>query len=375
MHVGKGIFIQNLGNSTRSDEQTLKLEMELAVAAEDQGFGSVWTSEHHFTGYHMVPGVTQILTYLAARTTRVRLGSMVIVLPWQEPTRIAEELAVLDNLSDGRLVLGLGRGLGKVEFDALRLDMGQSRELFTEYSEALIDAFDTGVIEHQGALYKQPPTPLRPAPIAPLRGRTYASAVSPSSLDLMIKLGFGILVNGQKPWDLTEKEVKAYHDRFVEINGYEPPKPLLVSFTAVHESEAAAQEMYEEYIVPNARSTVDHYEFDNTAIADIPGYEYYGNVARSIAKHGRETFIRFLADLQVWGTPDQVTEQITSHIRRLDGAGVIANLSFGDMPTHTACANQDLFARSVLPQLSGVDPQRDIPSRPREIAVPTARPA
>jgi alkanesulfonate monooxygenase SsuD/methylene tetrahydromethanopterin reductase-like flavin-dependent oxidoreductase (luciferase family) len=320
----------------------------------------------------MVPGVTQILTYLAARTTRVRLGSMVIVLPWQEPTRVAEELAVLDNLSGGRLVLGLGRGLGKVEFDGLRLDMGQSRELFSEYSEALVNAFDTGIVEYQGALYKQPPVPLRPAPIAPLRGRTYASAVSPASLDLMIKLGFGIIVNGQKPWDLTEREVKGYRERFIEVNGYEPPKPLLLSFVAVHESEAAANEMYERHIVANARSTVDHYEFDNIAIADIPGYEYYGNVARSISKHGRETFIRFLSDLQVWGTPDQVTEQITSHVRRLDGAGVIANLSYGDMTTEMATANQELFANAVLPRLTAIDAHRELPALPqrRMVAAP-----
>jgi alkanesulfonate monooxygenase SsuD/methylene tetrahydromethanopterin reductase-like flavin-dependent oxidoreductase (luciferase family) len=372
MHVAKGIFIQNLGTGDRSDEETLRLEMDLAVLAESQGFGSVWTSEHHFTGYHMVPGVTQILTYLAARTTRVRLGSMVIVLPWQEPTRVAEELAVLDNLSGGRLVLGLGRGLGKVEFDGLRLNMGQSRELFSEYSEALVNAFDTGIVEYQGALYKQPPVQLRPAPIAPLRGRTYASAVSPASLDLMIKLGFGIIVNGQKPWDLTEREVKSYRERFIEVNGYEPPKPLLLSFVAVHESEAAANEMYERHIVANARSTVDHYEFDNIAIAEIPGYEYYGNVARSISKHGRETFIRFLADLQVWGTPDQVTEQITSHVRRLDGAGVIANLSYGDMTTEMATANQKLFAASVLPRLNEIDGHRDIPASPTRSPVAAA---
>src|SRR5581483_9815043 len=264
------------------------------------------------------------------------------------------------------------RGLGEVEFDALRLDMGRSRELFSEYAEALVDAFDTGVIEYQSALYQQHPALMRPAPIAPLRGRTYASPVSPASLDLMIRLGFGILVNGQKPWDLTEREVKGYRHRFVEVNGYEPPKPLLVSFIAVHESEAAAREMYERHIVANARSTVDHYEFDNIAIADIPGYEYYGNVARSIATHGRETFIRFLADLQVWGTPDQVTEQITSHVRRLDGAGVIANLSFGDMPTEAARANQELFATAVAPRLAAVDGHRDIPPSP--VRVPATVP-
>ena len=362
MHVGKGLFIQNLGTGVRTDRETIALEMELGVRAEAEGFGSLWTAEHHFTGYHMVPGVAQLLSYLAARTTQVKLGSMVVVLPWHDPARVAGELAMLDNLSGGRLILGLGRGLGKVEFDAMRLEMGESRERFVEYSEALIEAFDTGVIRHDGPLYKQPPTDIRPAPFQSLRGRTYASAVSPASLDIMIKLGFGVLVNAQKPWDMTRTEVLGYRDRFIEVNGYAPPKPMLVMFTCVHESEAAAREMFERYIVPNTRSTVDHYEFDNINLADIPGYEYYGRLAGTIAKHGKEKFVEFLSDLQIYGTPSQVTEQMVEKVRMLDGAGVIANLCFGDMPDDVARANQALFARRVLPALRSVDPDRELPT-------------
>src|SRR5258706_9539133 len=94
MHIGKGVFFQNLSGE-RTDAEVMHHELSLADRAEADGFQSLWAAEHHFTGYHMCPSVTQILTYLAGRTTSVRLGSMVVVLPWHEPVRVAEELSVL----------------------------------------------------------------------------------------------------------------------------------------------------------------------------------------------------------------------------------------------------------------------------------------
>src|SRR2546423_11010584 len=102
-----GTFFQNPGHA-RPDGEIWRQGLEMADAAEPLGFESVWTSEHHFTDYHMCPSVTQFLTWVAARTTRVRLGSMVIVLPWHDPVRVAEEVSVLDHMSGGRVLLGLG---------------------------------------------------------------------------------------------------------------------------------------------------------------------------------------------------------------------------------------------------------------------------
>jgi alkanesulfonate monooxygenase SsuD/methylene tetrahydromethanopterin reductase-like flavin-dependent oxidoreductase (luciferase family) len=360
MHTGKAIFVQNL-DGTRPDGDVLHTEMTLADAAEGQGFESIWFAEHHFGGYHMVPNVVQLLTYLAARTTKVRLGSAVIVLPWHEPVRVAEELSILDQLSGGRLVLGLGRGLGRIEFEGFRLDMSESRQRFLEYAQAIVEAFDTGAIQSDGSLYRQAPTPIRPAPMASLRGRTYASAVSPASMEIMAKLGFGIMVIAQKPWATTEAEIAQYRERFIEINGYEPPKPLLVSFVAVHESEARAKELGDEYIMNYCRSSVVHYEFGNVKLAEVPGYEYYGKFAENIARYGPDTFSRYLADLQICGTPDQVVEQTVENIRRIDGAAIIASLSYGGMPDDVAAENQSLYARAVLPRLQAIDPERMIP--------------
>ena len=76
--------------------------------------------------YTMCPDVYQFLSYCAGSTKTAQLGSMVIVLPWHDPMRAAEEIAMLDNISGGRVILGIGRGAGKVEFDGFRLKVGES---------------------------------------------------------------------------------------------------------------------------------------------------------------------------------------------------------------------------------------------------------
>jgi alkanesulfonate monooxygenase SsuD/methylene tetrahydromethanopterin reductase-like flavin-dependent oxidoreductase (luciferase family) len=350
MHVGSGTFFQNLGN-TRSDAEVYAHELSMADLAEPLGFDSVWAAEHHFTDYTMCPDPSQLLSWLAGRTTHVQLGTMVMVLPWHDPVRVAESFTVLDHLSQGRAILGIGRGLARVEFAGFRTPMAESRQRFVEYGEAILGALETGFIEYDGAVYQQPRAAIRPGPFRSFRGRVYASSVSPESSHIMARLGVGIMIIAQKPWDRTLADLEEYRVIYRAVNDAEPPKPLLVSFTAVHEDAETAREMFERWIVGYCASTMGHYEFDNAHLADIPGYEYYGGLSRNIAKHGRERFSRFLAELQVFGTPDQVVEQMIENNRRIDGAGVIGVFSYGSMPPALAKANVRLFAEKVLPRL------------------------
>jgi alkanesulfonate monooxygenase SsuD/methylene tetrahydromethanopterin reductase-like flavin-dependent oxidoreductase (luciferase family) len=354
-----GTFFQNPGRA-RSDADVWRFGLELAGAAEGQGFDSVWTAEHHFTDYHMCPNVAQFLTWVASRTTRVQLGSMVLVLPWHDPVRLAEEVTVLDHMSGGRVLLGIGRGLGRVEFDGFRLQMGESRRRFTEYARAILSGLETGQMAADGELYQQPPLEIRPAPLASFRGRVYASAISPETSRILAELGVGMMIIAQKPWETVEADVAAYRELYREINGEEAPKPLLVSWVAVHESEAAAAEMFERWIVGYCASTLVHYEFANQGLADIEGYEYYGKLAERIAKHGSDAFMHFLAGLQVWGTPASVTEQLRENVRRIDGAGVVGVFNYGGMPDDVARANIGCFAERVLPVLHGIDAGRPV---------------
>jgi len=358
MHVGLGLGFQSLDGA--SDGDVYRFELGLARRAEAAGFDSIWAPEHHFDDYQMTPNVPMFLSWIAGQTKTIRLGTMVTVLPWHDPVRVAESFILLDHLSEGRAICGLGRGLGRVEFEGFRTPMSESRRRFTEYTEAILSALESGVIEYDGELYKQPPTTLRPKPYASFRGRTFASAISPASIDLMARLGVGLMVIAQKPWPQVVEDLTAYRRRFLEINGCEAPKPILAVFVATHEDAAEAQRMREVYIQRYARSTVEHYEFGNVAFAEIEGYEYYGGLAKNIAKHGLDKFNGFLADLQVWGTPEAVVAKLTDYVHQLQVGGVLLLTSYGGMPKAVAQANYDLITREVVPALQALDVGGDL---------------
>jgi alkanesulfonate monooxygenase SsuD/methylene tetrahydromethanopterin reductase-like flavin-dependent oxidoreductase (luciferase family) len=359
MHIGLGLTMQNL-DGTVTDAEVYRQELALAAQAEDAGFDSVWFSEHHFSDYQLTPQTPMVLSWLAGQTKRIKLGQMVTVLPWHDPVRVAESYCVLDHLSGGRAIAGLGRGLGRVEFNNFRLEMGESRRRFAEYSAAILEALETGYIEYDGELYQQPRTAIRPSPLASFKGRTFAAAVSPASIELMARMGVGILVIAQKPWETAEAELAAYRERFLELNGFEAPKPVLVLVVGVSRDRQMVQRMRDVYLQRWALSTVQHYEFNNPGFAQIEGYEYYGALANNIAKHGMERFNGFLADLQVWGTPDGVTEKLVDYVRRCDAGGLVIDVTFGGMPYDEARANFDLFAEVVLPELHRHDAGGDI---------------
>lgn len=359
MHIGLGLQFNNLDGKV-TDAEVYRRELRQAARAEQVGFDSVWASEHHFSDYQLTASTPMFLSWVAGQTQRVKLGAMVTVLPWHDPVRVVESYSVLDHLSDGRAILGMGRGLGAVEFDGFRAEMGESRRRFKEYSEAILDALETGVIEYDGELYQQPRTPIRPAPLASFKGRSFASAVSPESMEIMARMGVGLMVIAQKPWDTAEAELATYRERFFELNGTEAPKPILVVVAGVSKDPAVAQRMRDVYLQRWARSTVEHYQFDNEGFADIEGYEYYAGLASNIKKHGLERFNSFLADLQVWGTPDEVTEKLLDYVERTDAGGLVLPLTFGGMTTEESNTAFDTFATEVLPELQRHDVGGDI---------------
>jgi alkanesulfonate monooxygenase SsuD/methylene tetrahydromethanopterin reductase-like flavin-dependent oxidoreductase (luciferase family) len=359
MHIGLGLQMANLDRKV-SDADVYRLELGLAARAEESGFDSVFVSEHHFSDYQLTSQQSMVLSWLAAQTTRIKLGTFVTVLPWHDPLRVAESFSVLDHLSGGRAILGLGRGLGQKEFVGFRVPMGESRRRFKEYSEALLEALETGVMEYDGDLYQQPRVEIRPRPLASFKNRTFASAVSPESMEIMARMGVGLMVIAQKRWETTEAELAQYRERYFELNKTEAPKPLLVIVAGVSKDPDTVERMRSVYLQRWARSTVEHYEFDNVGFADIEGYEYYGALANNIAKHGVDGFNGFLADLQVWGTPDEVTEKLLGYVERADAGGLVCPLVFGGMSAEEARRGYDLFSAEVIPELRRHDVGGDL---------------
>jgi len=350
MHVGMATVFQNPYRE-RSDYDVYRNELRLADLAEPLGFESVWGVEHHFTDYTMCPDVLQFLTYMAGRTTRAQLGSMVVVLPWHDPLRVAEQVSMLDNISEGRLILGLGRGAAKVEFDGFRLSMDESRPRFVESAQTLLRGLEQGYCEHAGTLVNQPRADIRPAPFKSFRGRTYAAAVSPESARIMAELGVGILIIPQKPWHEVAKELDAYRTIYREVNGVEAPPPISAGWTFCDRSAERAEEMARRYIGGYYQTVLDHYQFASDHLAKTKGYEYYGKMAEKIAQYGTDKVIDYFMGLQVWGTPEQCDAKIQDIHVRTGNSHYIGVFSYAGMPYDMAEANMRLFAREVMPVL------------------------
>ena len=306
MHVGFAPVFQNL-DKRLTDLEVYQAELAMARQAEPMGFDSVWSVEHHFTDYTMVPDVTQFLSYMAGCTERVQLGSMVIVLPWHDPVRVAEEIAMLDNLSNGRMILGVGRGLGRVEFDGFRIPMDESRGRFVESAQMIIDGLANGYVEYDGEHFQQPKRDIRPAPFKPFQGRTFAAAVSPDSMPVMAKLGVGLLVIPQKPWEAVREDFKVYHDVWEQTHGAgtAPPDPLCGGFFFVDESAERAEEMAYKYIGRYYHSVMDHYELRAGHLEGQSGYEYYDKIHKHIESRSDDGAASDFVRLMPWGTPSR----------------------------------------------------------------------
>jgi len=353
MHVGLATVFQNPQQS-RSDQDVYRSELRLADLAEPLGFESIWGVEHHFTDYTMCPDVLQFLTYIAGRTERAQLGSMVVVLPWHDPMRAAEEISMLDNISGGRLILGLGRGAAKVEFDGFRMSMEESRSRFIESADMVLTGLETGYCEYDGAFIKQPRAAIRPAPLKSFRGRTYAAAVSPESLEIMAKLGVGILIIPQKPWHEVAKELETYRMVYRQVNGTDAPPPISAGWTFCDSDADRAREMARKYIGGYYRTVLDHYQFAGDHLAKTKGYEYYGKMGEKIAEYGTETVVDYFVKLQVSGTPEQCYERIVDIHGRTGNTHYVGVFSYAGMPYEEAERNMRLFAADVMPELKKV---------------------
>jgi alkanesulfonate monooxygenase SsuD/methylene tetrahydromethanopterin reductase-like flavin-dependent oxidoreductase (luciferase family) len=258
---------------------------------------------------------------------------------------------MLDNMSAGRMILGLGRGAGRIEFEGFRVPMDESRPRFVEAAQMMLQGLEQGYCEFDGTYYKQPRVDIRPAPFKSFKGRTYAAAVSPESSQIMAELGIGILVIPQKPWPEVDKELNSYRAVYRDTIGTEVPPPILSGWIFCDEDAGRAEEMARKYIGDYVTSVLLHYEFAGKHLETTKGYEYYGKISEKIEKYGPEGFVDFFLGLQVWGPPEQCHERIVEFSGRLGADSFNGVFSYSGMPWEEAERNLRLFSDTVRPEL------------------------
>ena len=355
MDVGLLLIFQNyLGRG--KDAEMVRAELGLAERAEDLGFDKLWPAEHHFTDYSACPDNVQLLSWLAGRTSTLRLGTAAIIVPWNDPLRVVEKVAFLDHLSGGRAVLGLGRGLARTEYHHFQVDMSESRDRFDEASRMIIDGLESGFVEGKGPYYEQVRTPIRPAPLSGFRDRFYCVGMSPDSVEQCAALGARLMTFSQKPWELYVTEtLEPFQASFRKHHGSEAPPPLTGDLMFCHADAGQAETLAREYMTNYFLTIVDHYELMSEHFKKAKGYAYYASAGELFRAVGLEAAVQSYVTTQCWGTPEQIIEKLRRRGELLGPFELNLIASYGGMTPEIFHESVELFAREVLPEVQKWD--------------------
>jgi alkanesulfonate monooxygenase SsuD/methylene tetrahydromethanopterin reductase-like flavin-dependent oxidoreductase (luciferase family) len=352
MRVGVQMVFQSYGYGPDvGDGQVVAEEVRLGVLADELGFDALWPVEHHFEDYAFCPDNIVFLANMAARTQRILLGTGAVILPWNDPLRVAEKIALLDHLAGGRVLFGVGRGLARREYDGFGIAMDESRDRFDEAARMVVDGLESGWIEGKGPYYPQPRTPIRPTPVRGVRDRLYCVAMSPDSVLAAADLGARMVVFSQRPWEDQAAAMTTYRERFQAVHGRPAGPPVTCDFVYCDTDRARAEDKAHQHLAGYLTSVVEHYELVSDHFKDTKGYQAYGSAVDLLRAIGLERMCEMYLGVQAWGTPAQVLERLLARREVIGDFDLTACFRFAGLPIEDAERSMRTFAREVLPAL------------------------
>lgn len=337
----------------RSDRQVYHDILKGAKFAETLGFDSVLIAEHAFSEHSIISSPHSLLAAIAAQTSRVKVGVACSIVPWYHPLRLAQDLATLDIISEGRLIVGVGRGYQKQEFDAYGLDMAESRERFVEGMDITLKAWTQERLSYDGKFYTIPDIMVIPRPLQQPHPPIWMAVThSPASAELAVQQRWGILTVGSTFFpaapEADENLITLYRTNML-ASGVAPDEITVVAvrntYVAAREGEAQA------FMQPRFQWAGDLARYLRSPVSTLAragslrGYEDY---ARDpfidpdlVQRRGQEA-------LGAVGTPAQVTAAIrdlqAKHVTHFLCYMDLGGLSYDEM-----APAMRLFAEQVIP--------------------------
>ncbi|MFP6641418.1 MAG: LLM class flavin-dependent oxidoreductase [Myxococcota bacterium] len=350
MHFGLLSIFQNYRDE-RDDGEVMQGELALAVLAEELGYGSYWATEHHFFGYSMCPDNLQWLAQVAAHTKKIKLGTGAVIMPWNDPYRVAAKMALLDQQSGGRALLGFGRGLSRREYEGFSIAMDEARGRFDQGTELVLEALNKGFFEADTEYFSRPRTDLRPRPTRGFGDRVYSIGVSPDSALQAAVLGAQLMVLAQQPWEVfREAALIPYQEKWRSLRDTEPPPPFAGQLVFCDRDSERAHELGVKYVKEYFATVVEHYEIGGSHFKDAKGYEFYGSAADAIEAMGLEAMAEMYAGVNTFGTPEEIVEQLRGQKEILGcDHDVLVIHKYGSMTQEEAESSTRLFAEEVIP--------------------------
>jgi alkanesulfonate monooxygenase SsuD/methylene tetrahydromethanopterin reductase-like flavin-dependent oxidoreductase (luciferase family) len=320
------------GAELTDSSQGFREWIENNVEAEAVGFHSTFVVEHHFTGFGQVSASLNLLTWLGARTTTLRLGTAVLVLPWHNPVLLAEQAATLDLLSGGRLDFGVGKGYRYNEFAGFAMPMEEADGRFDESMEVITKAFTLNEPwSHEGKYWQFDNVIVEPPPASRPHPAIWMGAGSERSVRQVSDRGYNLLLGQHDLMDDVIRHI-AQFKRDVTATG-RPYDPMEVGVArAVHFADTPA-----ELEAAQVRRFQGHVRINK--LAERPGDD-----RERFARHDDKEIRQLCDETAIFGTPDQ----IMAKLEKLQAGGaeyVIVN--FGG-----SIKNIRRFAKEIMPHFA-----------------------
>lgn len=338
----------------RSELQVYHETLEELALADALGFHGAWLVEHHFMREYSHSSAPEVFLAAASqRTQRLRLGHAVIALPYNNAVRVAERVAALDLLSNGRLEVGIGRGFSPREYAIFGAAMGDSRAHLQE-GLAILRAAGGGPVQHQGKLYQLENIDILPKPLQQPHPPLWVAAVSPQTFAWAAQEGIGVLSGPFKPWFLIKQDLKAYRravqaSPYAATPGFHPQFAMTIGCLCL-EDGAEARRLAEGFTWYYQRL------LDQTrpVLAQLrESYEYYHRLAflEPLLRKGLSLRLLETMGMVVVGTPEQCRKGLARYAR----AGVdrlLLAVGAGMVSSNVTRRSLELLAHEVLPALN-----------------------
>ena len=351
MRFGTYFFLQ--ATPGRPTDASIAEEVEQMVLSEALGFDSIWLTEHHYADYGLSSAPSVLLATVAARTRRVKLGMAVYVIPFHHPLRLAEETATLDILSQGRLIVGLGRGNRPLEFLGHGIPQDESRTRMEEGVEILRQAWTQERVTFHGRHWQIDDIPVYPKPISRPHPPLAFAVTSPESLRWTGANGFAILSSGLfTPLEALLKQRETYVDA-IRAAGH--PEQIVADLLG---RWVVSKHVYVAPTDARARAEAEGPErwYLDAFIRSIRpdglrglSEAVYKEAAAAAARMTELRWEKLIEDSLLIGSPETVGRKV-AELQESGVGELLCWMNFGGIPPENAIRSMRLFADEVMPR-------------------------
>ena len=344
-----GLFLEFPQGEGMTAADAFKESFSLVDTAEDLGVKSVWLAEYHFNAGRVLSAPITIASALAARTDNIRIGLGVVCLPLGNPVRFAEEIATIDQISEGRVELGVGRGTFPNVHEGFNVPFAESRGRFEESLEVIIKAWGPEPFSFDGEFFRYDDLEVYPKPYQQPHPPVHVGVTSAESFPITGELGHPIIVNPSRVFTLDElaEPIRQYREAWQKAGHLGEGHVGVRMPVYVAETEELA-----------FSEPADSVMFSVTRLGNrVGGYADYGHTTGNWGAESERilgmSYEDWFRDKVAYGTTETVTEKL-DHLKESLGIDLlIYEINYGNqIPMERQLNSLHLFNEQVIPQLA-----------------------